>query len=265
MKRSEEFSGDGNSRALLVYLIAVCGFFVSSFVDGLNSGNVRFPLAQIVAVSLVSGIATLFVLWVGLGTHPAWIRLTGALLLGIGFADGPKGFLGLTMGWAAASIGFIAALPSFTFWVFGSRLVKFSSAAEAESAVATGPRFTLRQIFVVTAAVAIAALLLRGLFSPESGPVFGAQVLGVLAVVSLSAPASAIAALGRRNPIRRSFAVAGLFGIVAFVFLELFPNLAEQPLEIVAWAMLNLLFSAGALLLYRRIGFRLVHAQRTSG
>jgi hypothetical protein len=260
MKRSDEFSGDGNLRALLVICLGLIGCFVSLFADRLSDGRARFSLAQITLISLLSSLATLFVLWVGIGTHQAWIRMIGALMIGLGFAGGPKDFFGPKLIAFTASIGLIAALPCFAMWLLGFRLVKFSSAAAEAEYVArmTRLQFSLRRVFVLTAAVAIAAFLMRGLFSQESGPVFGAQVLGALTVISLSAPAAAITALGPRNPVRRSFGVAGLFGILALVFLELFPNLAVQPLEISAWATLNLLFSAGALLLYRRIGFRLV-------
>jgi Ca2+/H+ antiporter len=165
----------------------------------------------------------------------------------------------------AASLVSLSALPGFAFQSLGFRLVRFANpAAEADDQSESRPvQFSLRQIFVLTLVIAIIVALTANLFVDESEKLAAARLVGLLALLGLSAASVAITALAVRFPFRRSVMVAVGYGAITFLLVAPFVNSISLSLGVSGWSTMNALFSGGALLLYRRLGFRIVRPPPT--
>ena len=222
------------------------------------------PWAEIACFAYFSSMACLLAVWLAIGNSPLVARLLlsmqPGMLLGLAFSR-----FGVAEFTLTALLVPLASLPSFGVRSLGYRLVRFHAKSAAhEAPTSAGPlQFTLRHLFGLTAAVAVYAFIGRMLGGRNEGDDYGAAVVVLFVVLSLSAAAAAWAALAPRKPGLRLFSVAAMTGVIALVLAMIFGPLdPEWILPFGIWGALHALMVGTELLLFREIGYRLVRTPR---
>jgi hypothetical protein len=207
-----------------------------------------------------SGMGCLLAIWLAVGKSAIWLRLALATLPGIAWGLAFRNSNGLDSAIAAILVP-LASLPSFGIRSLGYRLVRIRArAAREEKPIAPGPiQFSLRQLFGLTAAVAVYAFVGR-LAAKTEGPF----MVAFFVLLSLSGACAARAALGWRHALRRLFVIAVISGAIPFLVLTLsdddsWPHLKWLLVRIfTGWAAFHLLVVGAALTLFREVGYRLI-------
>jgi hypothetical protein len=193
------------------------------------------PWTAFICLAYFSSMACLPAIWLAIGNSPVAARVSLAVLPGtalglLTFREEFVVFFALL-----ALIVPLVSLPSFGLRSFGYRLVRFpaKSAARDVPHHATPLQFTLRQLFGLTATVAVYAFagrLIADNFIADNNEhiVDSAAVMVLIVVLSASAAAAAWAALGLSKPVIRLFSVATITGAVALVIATAFGPLDPE-------------------------------------
>jgi hypothetical protein len=217
------------------------------------------PSTAPICLAYFSSMASLLAIWMALGNSPFAARLLLAMLPGaaLGLLTLREELSNLLL----ALVVPLASLPSFGFRSLGYALVRFQAKSAAREAPKDARRlqFTLRHLFGLTAVAAIYAFVARILGGERE--VYGAAVVVLVVVLSLSAGAAAWAVLGPGKPGVRLVSVVAMTGVIASGLAAAFgfgPPDPEwiQPFGI--WGALHALIVGMELLLFREIGYRLV-------
>ena len=247
-------------------------------------------IADSASAAIVTAEGSLVAIWIAFGSRPLPIRLTFAIpgvavvflryfivLMGSGQFPFGIGSAVLDLRITGGAIAFVfeillvvgVSIPLLAARIAGWRLIQFSTEADAINAqsVQNPTQFTLRQMFGWTLAAAMVAGLARLVMRPDY---FRFGVVTVLLVearncVACSAVALSVmwAALGRGRPSRRLLIVAAGTGLLTFVGLSPLNLGVLSNFRIVSSAVLDALMTYCGLLLFRRIGYRLIRSQRT--
>jgi hypothetical protein len=221
------------------------------------------PSTISICLAYFSSMALLLAIWLAIGNSPFAARLLLAMVPGMGL-----GLIALSEGRRAAALAELivlivplASVPSFFLRSLGYRLTRFQakSAARDASSCAQPLQFTLRQLFGLTAVVAIYAFLARMLTAKNERDVDGVEVMALFAVLSLSAAAASWAALAVTRPGIRLISVGSVTGAIAIVLAMVFGR--GDPLwrmTIATWPPIHTLMVGAELILFREIGYRLV-------
>jgi hypothetical protein len=254
-----------------------------------NSGLLPPDFLRIAASAFVTAEGSLVAIWIAFGSRPLPIRLTFAIpgvavvvlpysVMSYGAAQFPFGIGLASLGSkiSGPAIAFVfdillvvgVSIPLLAARILGWRLLQFPTESDAINAQSgqNPTQFTLRQMFGWTLAAAMVAGLARLVVRDDY---FRFGVVTVLLVearncVACSAVAlSAMwAALGRGRPSRRLLIVVASTGLITFTGLSLLKVGVLGIFEIVSSAVLDALMTYCGLLLFRRIGYRLVRSQR---
>jgi hypothetical protein len=225
------------------------------------------PSTISICLAYFSSMVLLLAIWLAIGNSPFAARLLLAMVPGTGL-----GLLTLSEGGGAiafaelALIVPLASVPSFFLRSLGYRMTRFQakSAARDVSSCARPVQFTLRQLFGLTAVVAIYAFLARLITGKNELDVDGVEVMALFAVLSLSAAAAAWAALAVTRPAIRLISVGTVTGAIAIVLAMVFGR--GDPLwrmTIATWPPIHTLMVGAELILFREIGYRLVRLPPT--
>ena len=245
---------------------------------------------RIAASAFVTAEGSLVAIWIAFGRRPLPIRLTFAIpgvavvflpyfIMSDGAAPFPFGIRSVLRDSAIAggAIAFVfdillvvgVSVPLLTARIAGWRLIQFVTDADAINARSgrSPTQFTLRQMFGWTLAAAMVAGLARLVVRPDYYRFDAVTILLVEARSCLVCSAVALsvmwAALGRGRPSRRLLIVAAGTGLLTFLGLTLLKYGVLAIFEIVSSAVLDALMTYCGLLLFRRIGYRLIRSRRT--
>jgi hypothetical protein len=212
-----------------------------------------------------SGMGYLLAIWLAIGNSAIWLRLPLATLPGIAWG---LTFRNHSMDIAVAAILVpLASLPILAIRSLGYRLIRVRArSAREEKPIEPGPlQFSLRELFGLTAAVAIYAFVGKLAADSKRG---GAFSIALLVWLSLSGAGSAWAALGWRYPLRRLFVIAVISGIIPFLVMAFsedgsWPHLKWMFVRLFSgWAALHPLVIGAALALFREVGYRFIRLLR---
>jgi hypothetical protein len=262
----------------LAVALTVGNMLLFAFVNGLEhsrppSDGTALAIAMCLAAAFMTAEGGLVGIWIGFARRPLPVRLALAVP-GVAVVCSP--FLTLPSGGGAVALGgalivvVVGSVPLLTARAAGFEVIRFSTGTDrAGCEPGESPmQFTLRQMFSWTLAVAMVAGLFRLVFRPDDfRPGMGATFLmdGALCIgCGVVAFAATWATLGRRHSGRRLLAVVMLTGLAALAILWLFSAPDEVVLVVTGWAALASLLTCFGLLLFRRVGFRLVRNRRGS-
>jgi hypothetical protein len=232
--------------------------------------------AALIVAAILTALSSLLAIWLAFGAASFPRRAALAVLPGV-LLSLPilTSSYGLDRGVLIVSLTLVSlapliSSPSFALRSLGYRLVRLHCPqASREIRIDDRPiQFSLRQLFGLTAAVAICAFFARligqqpidGVHTLEQiGGVHhfdGLVIVGNLAVLASSAAGVAWIALGQRNP-ARLLLVSATAGAIASLLLGVpYPSLVTAT-----WMALSALLTAGILLMFRRLGYRLLRVR----
>ncbi len=254
--------GGGCSVALMLGLSPA---FLGPCLLGLGA---VFPWTWPLCMAYFSGMVCVLAIWLAIGKSPLWLRLPAAMLpgtavgvvvFGLGYSEMPERERMIEIAVFTLLVP-AASLPSFGLRSLGYRLVLPWNEREGEPTGDAKPlQFSLRQLFALTAAVALYAFFAKLLagndarFSDEA-----ASEMLLFVHLSLSASGATWAALGRARAVARLLLIAVISGSLMLVLALSFGARESEALFGVVWLTLHPLVIGAALWLFREIGYRLV-------
>ena len=280
-----------NGLALAVLPLGIALTIVNVVLVGLVYSRLLPPdFLRISASAFVTAEGSLVAIWIAFSSRPLPIRLIFAipgvavaflpcLVMSDRAALFPFGVRSVLRDSAitGGAIVFVfdillvlgVSVPLLAVRIAGWRLIKLVKGADPINAHSSqNPKqFTLRQMFGWTLAAAMVAGLARLVVRPDYYRFGVVTILLVEARSCLACSAVALsvmwAALGRGRPSRRLLIVAAGTGLLTFLGLSLQKYGVLAIFEIVSSAVFDALLIYCGLLLFRRIGYRLIRSQRT--
>jgi hypothetical protein len=259
--------GGGSSVALMLGLsplfLGPCLVFVGAL----------FPWSWPLCFAYFSGMVCVLAIWLAISNRSLCLRVPlamlpgtalGLVIFGLGYPNMPERERMIEIAVFALLVP-AASLPSFGLRALRYRLVLPWNQQESEPASDANPfQFSLRQLFGLTAAVALYAFVARLLADNDAhqSDVNGAQII-IFVVLSLSAAGAAWATLGRRDVFIRLLLVAATSGSIVFLMSVHFAEHTLSLLFASGWAALHPLVVGAALGLFREIGYRLIRMPPT--
>ncbi len=230
-----------------------------------GSGESR-GLLGVVLFSALTGAGYFLAIWLAVGDAPVVSRIMLAVSPGLFFGIPALA----TWNWHGIAIYFflvlvvpLGSLPTFIMKWLGYRLTQLADPRVGrERRLDERPiQFSLRHLFILTAAVAVCAaaakLISQVLQQRAAGP---AIVAGFL-LAAISAAAAAWAALGSPHPTPRLLTVSAVSGAACSLMLAPFDFGFNDVMLFSTLAAANTFMTGGLLLLFRRMGYRLLRVR----
>ena len=221
----------------------------------------RVPyIVKVSAGAFLLAEGSLVAIWVAFGNRPLPVRILSAIpgmvvISLLPYFTKPHDVYTLAIGMAGVVV---ASLPPLMFRIIGWQLTRLTVGPDSANpqAEVIPAQFTLRQMFGWTMAVAIVAGLVRILLPKELSPqtiVTTMEIGAIYLFVGAIALATVWAAFNPRHPLVRLLAVIAVVALPRWIW----PFWPFGGMRDSIYA-LNVCFTGCALLLFRRIGIRLV-------